>query len=342
MKLSSLVWVLPLALLGLVLYIGISALRAAPQGPEKPPAVQTNTSENAFPRTVVESNGHEVVIKSRPMRIVPSDCGPADMLAAVVDPKQIAALPDTVDTFGGATEFYKANPQIPRFQKFDTETILSFKPDMVIFTTYRDPSIASYFESRGITVVRFENFRTFEGIRGGLAAVGRAAGEDAKTKIALDDFDRRLKAIETAYSGRPKPRVISYSNYGSGFAVGTGESEDEVMRRAGATNIAAELNLAGHVNFSFEQLLKANPDWIITFGDQGLDSPQARFLLTEPTLANLAAIKNRHIAVIPDRYYSSISPSILDAVEILAHQLHADAFPKKDTGTGAVAPEPKP
>ena len=346
MKLSSLLWLLPLALLGLVVYVSFSALRADPRGPEKPPVVvQPNSGEAAYPRKIVESNGHEVIVKSRPLRIVPSDCGPADMLAAVVDPKMIAALPDTVDTFGGASDFYKNNPQIPRFQKFDTETVLSYKPDMVIFTTYRDPAIASYFESRGITVVRFENFRTFDGIRGSFAAIGHAVGEDEKTKIATDAFDSRLKAIEAAYSGRTKPRVISYSNYGSGFAVGTGESEDEVLRRAGAINIASELNLAGHVNFSFEQMLKANPDWIVTFGDQGLDSQQARFLLTEPTLANLDAIKQKHIAVIPDKYYSSISQYILDATEILAKQLHADAFPKKDdakenSGTGVPAREP--
>ena len=326
MKLGWLVWLLPLGLLGLVVYVGAAAMRDRPHVPAVAPTV-VDAGNGSFPRTLIQDGGREVVIRSRPLRIVPSDCGPADMVAVLVDPSRIAALPGPVDNYGGATEFYAAHPELPRFQNFNSETVFSFKPDLVLFTTYRDAAIATYLETHGVTVVRFENFKTFDGIRGAMLAIGHALGEDEKTKTVVADFDRRLKAVESAVAGRKKPRVIGYSNYGTGFVIGGNESQDEVIRRAGGINAAVEMNLSGHVNFTFEQMLKANPDWIVTFGDEGLNSQQAQFLLNEPTLAGMDAIKQRHIAVVPDRYYSSISQYILDAVEILARQLHADAFP---------------
>src|SRR5438309_10778289 len=103
MKPSSVIWLLPLALLALIVYVGASALRVAPRPPERPP-VAGDPLAATFPRTIVENGGHEVVIRTRPMRIVPSDCGPADMLAALVEPQRIAALPQTVDTYGAAQE----------------------------------------------------------------------------------------------------------------------------------------------------------------------------------------------------------------------------------------------
>ena len=327
MKLSSMIWLLPLALLALIVYVGASALRGAPRTVEKPPvAADPNAAE--FPRTLIENGGHEVVIQTRPMRIVPSDCGPADMLSALVDPTRIAALPQTVDTYGAAQDFYRARADIQRYAKFTSETMLELKPDLVLFTTYREPAIAAYLESHGITVVRFENFKTFDGICGAILAVGHATGDDAKARAAVEEFDRRLKAVETAVAGKKRPRTLGYSNYGQGSAVGTGESQDEVIRRAGADNAAAEMNLSGHPNFTFEQLLRLNPDWIVVGGDKGLESTQAQLLLSQAELSGLKAIQERHIAVIPDRYYSSISQYVVEAVEILAKQLHSDAFEK--------------
>jgi iron complex transport system substrate-binding protein len=337
MKFSWLLWLLPLTLLGLVVYVGIAALHNDVRPPAKAPTV-VDGSASGFPRTLIQEGGREVVIKARPTRVVPSDCGPADMLAALIEPGRMAALPGPVDTWGGATDFYAAHPEIPRFQNFNSETVFSFKPDLVLFTTYRDAAIATYLETHGVTVVRFDNFKTFNGIRGAMLAIGHALGEDEKTKVVVDDFDRRVKAIETALAGRKKPRVIGYSNYGTGFVIGANESQDEVLRRAGAINAAVEMNLAGHSNFTFEQMLKANPDWIVTFGDDGLNSQQAQFLLNEPTLAGMEAIKQRHIAVVPDRYYSAISQYIVNAVEILARQLHPDAFPAT---TPSAAPKEK-
>src|SRR5476651_2441504 len=111
MKIGSLLWLLPLALIALIVYVSASAIRIEQRPPEKPPA-PLDANAAIFPRTIVENNGHEVVIRAKPVRIVPSDCGPADILSELVDPSRIAALPQTVDNYGAAVDFYKQNKEI--------------------------------------------------------------------------------------------------------------------------------------------------------------------------------------------------------------------------------------
>jgi iron complex transport system substrate-binding protein len=320
-------WVFPAALLALFIYIAWSALTGQPRHESANPTVTVNPQ--GFPRTIIEDSGRKIIIPARPDRILPSDCGPSDILTALVDPKRIIALPQAVDGYGGAMEFYSAHTEkeIPRFLNFNAEQVISLKPDLFFFTAYRDQGAIPMIEARGIPVVKFENFRSFDGIRSSILTIGAATGEDEKAAALAAEFDRRLKKIEDAVAKLEHPRVLGYSNSGdAGFIVGTGESQDEILRRAGAINAAAELHLTGSPNFSFEQLLKADPDWLVVYGDEGQQSQQVKFLLKEPALAGMKAVKTHHIAVIPDKLYTALSQYVVDAVEILAKQLHPEAF----------------
>jgi iron complex transport system substrate-binding protein len=247
------------------------------------------------------------------------------VLSVLIEPARIAAVPDTVEGYAGAKKYFADHPEIPRFIKFNAETLLSLKPDLVFAASFHDGGVLQRVRDTGVPVVRFSRFQTFAGIRAYIQAVGLAVGEDEKVAALLADFDQRLEHVARGVAGRKRPRVLAYSNYsGHGTVVAGGESQDELLQRAGALNIAAEMKLKGHPNFSFEQILKADPDWLVVAGDEGLNSPQAQILLNDPVLQELQAIKQRRIAVVPDRYFSSISHYIIDAVEILAAQLHPE------------------
>lgn len=323
-RLGALLWLVPLGLAAALAYLFVAALKAGPRAP--PIAVAPVAQSASFPATILEPGGRKVVVPSKPTRIVAADAGTADMLAALVEPERIAAVPFTVDGFAGNREFFATHKQIPRFQQYQAEAMLALKPDLVLAISFHGNATSSILEERGIPVLRFELFKTFAGIRGQLLAIGSAVGEPARAAKLAEDFDRRLAAVEKAVAGRPRPRTLGYSKYDQGFAVGVGESQDEVLRRAGAVNAAVELNLVGHVNFSSEKMLRLKPDFIVVSGEAGLQSPQAQIVLNDPVLRELPAVRLRRIAVVPDRYYSSPSQYVVDAVEILARQLHPEAF----------------
>jgi len=321
--LAPLIWLVPCALLAALAWICIAAISTPPPPVQTPHAM----GGSSFPLTIEEANGNKVVIPAMPRRIIPADAGTADVIAALVEPERITAVPFTVLDFSGAAGFYTAHKEIPHFEKYQAETLLAYNPDLILVLSYHDQATTAMLAQHGIPVLTFEAYKTFSGIRGFLGEIGRAVGNTAGGAALQAEFDARLAAIEKAVARQPKPRVLSYSNYGNGFAVGTGESQDEIIRRAGGINAAAEMNLSGHVNFSFEQMLKLNPDWLVVSGDNGLASPQVKILLNEASLASLPAIRDKHIAVVPDNVYSTISQHVVDAVEILARQIHADAFP---------------
>ena len=324
---SLALWLIPAAMLCLVIYIFVNALSA----PRLAVACAPQLASGDFPRTLTESSGKKVLIASRPMRIIPANSGMADIAVALVEPSRIAAVSSTVDEFAADRAYFAAHPEIVRFVGYKAEVVLALKPDLVL-VSWQNPATTALLEEHGIAVLNFEMFRTFAGIRASILSVGNAVGEDEKAAKLAEEFDRKLAEIETKIAGRTRPRVLSYSNYGSGgYVVGAGESQDEVMRRAGAINAAADAGLKGHLTISFEQIMKLDPDWIVVVGNDGLKSPQAQLMLNEPSLAQLSAVRNRRIAVVPDDIYSSISQYVVKAVEILAKQIHKEGFVERQT-----------
>jgi len=320
--LSRLLWLAPVVLLGLIAYVVMLALNAESRPAPLPPVAIAE----GYPLTLVEADGRHVIIPRKPVRIIATNAGMADILAALVPPERIAGVPDTVDGFAGAKEFFAAHKEVKRFDKYQAEPLLALKPDLILSNSFQDATTTSILEKNGVPVLRFEYYKTMQSIRASVRVVATAVGESQKGEALAARFDARIAAVKNAVAGRPRPRVLSYSNYGQGFCVGMGESQDEIIQIAGAVNAAAEMNLKGHVRFTFEQLLKLNPDWLIVSGDEGMNSPQVKILMNEVTLAQLPALKNMRIAVIPDNTYSSISHYIVDAIEVLARQIHPAAF----------------
>jgi iron complex transport system substrate-binding protein len=322
---NTALWLVPLALAVLIGALVIAALKMPAAASQTQPK-NTEDMSSAFPLTV-ELHKRKVVVPARPMRIIAANAGLADIVSALVSPERIAGVPTTVDGFAGAQEFFDTHREITRFEKFQAETILSLKPDLVLVSIFQEASTIDVLEQQGIPVLMFEYYKTFGGIRNSFKMIGQAVGEDEKAAALIADFDARLSAVEKAIAGRKRPRALAYSKYDLGYAVGAGESQDELLRRAGASNATAEINLTGHVGFTTEQILTVQPDWFVVSGEEGLQSSQVQILLIDRSLAELPAIRERRIAVVPDRFFSSISQYVVNAVEILARHLHPDAFP---------------
>ena len=318
-----LLWLVPVGMLALVVSIGVSALKIEP--PARLPGASATTG--AFPRTITEPSGRQVVIPARPERVFIGEAGSADVLSEILDPKRIAAWPFTVDKWAGNQAYFAAHPEVKRFQAFNAETVLSYKPDLVLCAAFQDAGTIAAIHEAKVPMLRLEAFHSWDGIRSWIEALGAAVGEEEKAGKLIADCETRLAAVEKAVAGRAKPRVLAYSNHGgNGSAVGSGETQDEVIRRAGGINAAAETGMKGFGPFTFEQMLKLKPDVILVTGSDGLNSRGAQFLLKEPLLAELPAIKEKRIVVLPSKYYDATTQYVVYGVELLARQLHPDAF----------------
>ncbi|MFF2847071.1 ABC transporter substrate-binding protein [Streptomyces sp. NPDC058001] len=147
----------------------------------------------------------------------------------------------------------------------------------------------------------------------------RAERQVKALHTTLDGVDGRLDGVD------PVKLFVYDSGDKTAFTAGGTGIGNAMIERAGATNLFADVDKAfGDV--SFEQVADRAPDVILIYdyGDQTVEQKK-KFLLTNPALRDVPAIKNERFAVLP------LSSTVLGvrvpaAVESLARQLHPERF----------------
>ncbi|MFJ6570134.1 ABC transporter substrate-binding protein [Streptomyces sp. NPDC091292] len=147
----------------------------------------------------------------------------------------------------------------------------------------------------------------------------RAEKQVKSLHATLDGVDRRLDGVD------PVKLFVYDSGDKTAFTAGGTGIGNTMIERAGGANIFADLDKTfGDV--SFEQVADRAPDTVLIYdyGDQTVEQKK-KFLLSNPALRDVPAIKNKRFAVLP------LSSTVLGvrvpaAVESLARQLHPDRF----------------
>jgi iron complex transport system substrate-binding protein len=287
-------------------------------------ARQLTTLSSGYPITLKLSGGKSVTIPREPVRIVAANCGAADILADMMDAKRFAAVPVQVEDYAADPKFWELHPDIPRFEKFHAERILGFRPDLVISSAFQDGSAAAAIEQQHVPILYLNDFESLDDIRKTIKIMGDAINCQAQAESMLSRFDADLQHVASALEGVKPVGVIVYSNFGTGYTVGSGVCQDDIIKRAGGINVAAAAGIKSNAPITFEQLLRMDPEFIVVTGDDGLNSPQAKLLLNEPVLKELKAVKNRHLVVVHQRYFDALSQHAVRAVEEIARQLHPE------------------
>ncbi|WP_371786152.1 ABC transporter substrate-binding protein [Streptosporangium subroseum] len=168
-----------------------------------------------------------------------------------------------------------------------------------------------------VTMVQVEDeVRTIGKIFG---VADRAEREIVAMRGVLDDVKQKI-------DGADPVKVFVYdSGDKTAFTAGGAGIGNEMIKLAGGTNLFADLPKSfGDV--SFEQVAERAPDVIVIYdyGDESLESKK-KFLLANPALKDVPAIKNQRFAVLP------LSSTVLGVrvptgVQSLARQLHPDRF----------------
>ncbi|MFI0487523.1 ABC transporter substrate-binding protein [Actinomadura sp. 9N215] len=152
----------------------------------------------------------------------------------------------------------------------------------------------------------------------------RAERRIAALRAVLDRVKARLAAPA------PAATPVKVAVYDSGdktvLTAGGAGIGDEIIRLAGGTNLFSDVRKA-YGDVSFEQLAARAPEVIVIYdyGDRSAEDKK-RFLLSNPALKDVPAVRNERFAVLP---LSSTVTGVraAGAVESLARQLHPARFP---------------
>ncbi|MEV6120414.1 ABC transporter substrate-binding protein [Streptomyces sp. NPDC052077] len=291
-----------------------------------------------FPVTV-DNCGVRTTYDRPPSRVVTIHQHPAELLLSLglADRMVGTAFPDSA-VLPELAEEYAAVPELaPREPSF--ETVLEADPDLVYGgyasafdekqgrsrKAFADAGINTHLNREYCGGKRVTMRDTYDEIR----TIGTVFGVPDRAGKLVADLEDRVEGAVTAVRGEPEVSVFVYdSGDKTAFTAGGRSLGTELIRLAGGRNVFADLDdVFGDV--SWEQVVARAPEVIAIYdyADDGAGSVERKkkFLLSQPALADVPAIRDKRFVVLP-LTATLVGIRSAHAVEDLARGLHPESF----------------
>lgn len=284
-------------------------------------AAPVSAGPDGFPRVVATALG-DVLVPTRPRRIVPANAPAADFAIALLGDEaheRIALIsPETVLYSHLATQLAPWPQQ--RAGAHGAEYVLSAEPDLVFDADWQEAGTRARLVRAGVPVVTLPTVVDVATMWAALELVGRALGEEERAREQVSALTQQVEELGARGAARGES-VLFYSNLGSGgSAAGAHTTSALLLSIAGLANAAADFD--GHVECGHELLIALDPDWIVV-SETGSGEPTAtrRHLTEHSDLAVLRAVSGGRIAELPRTLSTSSSHTIVAAAQALLDEL---------------------
>ncbi|MBG0857025.1 ABC transporter substrate-binding protein [Streptomyces spinoverrucosus] len=298
-------------------------------------AAQSDTAAEGFPVTV-SNCGVRTTYQRPPQRAVSLNQHATEvMLALGLENSMVGTaylddkiLPEYQDAYDGIKVVAKEYPSF--------ETLLAAEPDFAY------GGFASTFDEKegrsrdALSKAGINSYLNIEECPSGpvtmttmdqeIRNVAKIFGVPDRAERELKELHATLDTVEEKLAGVTPVKLFVYdSGDKTAFTAGGAGIGNEMIKQAGGVNLFADLDkVFGDV--SFEQVAERAPEVVVIYdyGDQPV-ADKKKFLLNNPALKDVPAIKNKRFAVLP------LSSTVLGVrvpagVESLARQLHPDRF----------------
>ncbi|MFE3743589.1 ABC transporter substrate-binding protein [Streptomyces sp. NPDC059134] len=296
----------------------------------------TASSPEGFPVTV-DNCGVRTTYDRPPSRVVTIHQHPAELMLALglKDRMVGTAFPDSA-VLPELRKDFEAIPELaerePSFEK-----ILDSEPDLVYggygsaFTekegrsreAFADAGIDTHLNREYCGEKRVTMADTYAEVR----TIGRIFGVPDRAERLVADLKDRVGEAASAVEGEPDVPVFVYdSGDKSAFTAGGKGLGTDLIRLAGGENVFADLDeVFGDV--SWEQVVERRPEVIAVYDYAGSGSVERKkeFLLAQPALADVPAVRNKRFVVLP-LTATLVGIRSAYAVDGLARGLHPESF----------------
>ena len=245
----------------------------------------------------------------QPKRIVSLNTCADQYVLALADPAQIAAL----SPYGHDPELSAAVAKARRFPvlRRPAEEVLALRPDLVIGFPDGAGGVVGAPDGRwrklGLTSA--DSFTT---IRAQIRQVAAALGQRARGEALIAAMEHDLAALPR----RKRGGVAAYYQR-RGYMTGTGTLVDELMRRAGLTNLATKLGKPSLAQVPLEAMIAARPDYLIVEEGSERIVDQGTEMLHHPVLRSIPRIR------VPQAWTVCGGPAYVQAARSIVTQADA-------------------
>ncbi|MDT6983500.1 ABC transporter substrate-binding protein [Streptomyces lusitanus] len=296
----------------------------------------TAAAPAGFPVTV-DNCGVRTTYDEPPSRVVTIHQHPAELMLALglKDRMVGTAFPDSA-VLPELEKDYEAIPELAEREP-SFETVLDAEPDFVYGgygsafdekegrsrEAFADAGIDTYLNREYCGKKKVTMQDTYDEIR----TIGTIFGVPDRAAKLVADLQSRVGKATAAVEGGSRVSVFVYdSGDKSAFTAGGKSLGTELIRLAGGENVFADLDdVFGDV--SWEQVVERKPDVIAIYDYAGAGSVEEkkRYLLSQPALADVPAVRNKRFVVLP-LTATLVGIRSAYAVEDLARGLHPESF----------------
>ncbi len=254
-----------------------------------------------------------------PQRVVSQAVGTDELLLALADPGQIAAL-SHISHDGRFSPVAAEAKRFPAIQDSDAESVLRYRPDLVLAASFTRPETLALLRRAGVRLVVLEHYETLEEVYASLLTLGRELGHLDRAEALVAQCRQRVKDLAQRLQGVRPLRVVSAGVYP--LTSGGGTTFQDLCEHAGALNTAAEAGLKGLAPTPSESLLTWRIEMLIAAEDRDIRTRLAQI----PHYRVLPAFRAGRLVLLPGPLLSSVSHHRIEAYELLARALHPERF----------------
>jgi iron complex transport system substrate-binding protein len=288
-------------------------------GAASPAAGAATPRATTFPLTIKDDAGRSVTFAHAPMRIISLAPSNTEILYALSLGDRVVGVDDNSDFPAEA----KAKPKVGGFAGTNLEQVVALQPDLILASGITAPDLLTTLVGRNLTVVVL-NPPDLPGVLADLSLIGQIADVNAQAAQVRSGLEARIAAVTARLkTATTKPRVFFELDPTQFYTVGPHSFVDDLITRAGGTNIAADASTA-YPTLSPEQIIAKDPEVIILSDEnQGVTTESVK---ARAGWAGVSAVKTGRIAALNPDLTNRPGPRVVDALEQLALAIHPELY----------------
>lgn len=246
----------------------------------------------------------------RPKRIVSLNLCADQLVLALADRRQIAGL-----TRNARDRQMSAAADAARGLRLlggSAEEVLAVDPDLVIGMPARRSRATAILRAQDYRAVDLKPANDYPAILASVREVAQAVGHPERGEALIAQMDAALARLPKA-----RGRLVAAYYQRRGYMTGTGTLVDDLMTRAGVTNLASVLAKPPLSQMSLEEMRAAAPDFLIVESATDKVVDQGTAMLHHPVLSGIPRVS------IPQAWTVCGGPAYVDAARALSAAVSA-------------------
>ncbi|MDF2660310.1 MAG: transporter substrate-binding protein [Paenibacillus sp.] len=290
----------------------------------------------SYPLTV-SADGKTITIPSKPVRIAALSLDAAEAALELAGAERVSVITKSAADPALAFQSDKAakvSNQVSSATSLDPERILSYNTDLLLMTKGHDKEkdAEPVLRQAGIPLIALDTWSTFENMWNSYLVLGKAVGEENKAREIVQQMKESLESTGKAIAGvQTKPSALVLSPLGPGtgpYLLGSSNISFEIVEKAGARHAAKDMGVTRSTKASMEQIMKADPDYIILLQWKAGDSSDVEAMTKAAGWSSLKAVQTGNVKTMTVKQMLYPNRYNVDTVRELAEWFHPGPFGK--------------